>query len=188
MQNQERESISAYRPGFRIDARFHEMLMHDPESGPRLPQKTFLKLPEPVFPQYPEKLGDVRPDPRSVSSNGNLYRTRITPFILRRALRGWLYPYIRSRVSPGDFHPIVAFLFTEYKCNLDCHYCWAFNNQVKGMTESVARQSIDWLHDTGCRVLALMGGEVLFGRCSCTKSFTMPQNGASGFMSPPMAG
>jgi MoaA/NifB/PqqE/SkfB family radical SAM enzyme len=25
----------------------------------------------------------------------------------------------------------------------------------------VARRSIDWLHDTGCRVLALMGGEVL---------------------------
>jgi MoaA/NifB/PqqE/SkfB family radical SAM enzyme len=29
------------------------------------------------------------------------------------------------------------------------------------MTEDVARRSIDWLHDTGCRVLALMGGEVL---------------------------
>ena len=29
------------------------------------------------------------------------------------------------------------------------------------MSEDVARRSIDWLHDTGCRVLALMGGEVL---------------------------
>jgi MoaA/NifB/PqqE/SkfB family radical SAM enzyme len=29
------------------------------------------------------------------------------------------------------------------------------------MTEDTARRSIDWLHDTGCRVLALMGGEVL---------------------------
>ena len=29
------------------------------------------------------------------------------------------------------------------------------------MTEDIARRSIDWLHDTGCRVLALMGGEVL---------------------------
>ena len=29
------------------------------------------------------------------------------------------------------------------------------------MTEDVARRSIDWLHDNGCRVLALMGGEVL---------------------------
>jgi MoaA/NifB/PqqE/SkfB family radical SAM enzyme len=29
------------------------------------------------------------------------------------------------------------------------------------MTEDTARRAIDWLHDTGCRVLALMGGEVL---------------------------
>jgi MoaA/NifB/PqqE/SkfB family radical SAM enzyme len=29
------------------------------------------------------------------------------------------------------------------------------------MTEDVARRSIDWLYDHGCRVLALMGGEPL---------------------------
>jgi MoaA/NifB/PqqE/SkfB family radical SAM enzyme len=29
------------------------------------------------------------------------------------------------------------------------------------MSEEIARRSIDWLHDTGCRVLALMGGEPL---------------------------
>ncbi len=29
------------------------------------------------------------------------------------------------------------------------------------MTEDVARRSIDWLHDHGCRVLALIGGEPL---------------------------
>ena len=62
---------------------------------------------------------------------------------------------------PGEFHPITAYLFLDYKCNLDCWYCWAFNNKVKGMTEDVARRSIDWLHDHGCRVLALMGGEPL---------------------------
>jgi MoaA/NifB/PqqE/SkfB family radical SAM enzyme len=76
-------------------------------------------------------------------------------------MRGWLYPWVRSRVLPGDFHPMIAYLFTEWKCNLDCHYCWAFDNKVQGMTEDAARRSIDWLHDTGCRVLALMGGEVL---------------------------
>ena len=62
---------------------------------------------------------------------------------------------------PGEFHPITAYLFVDYKCNLDCWYCWAFNNKVKGMTEDVAKRSIDWLHDRGCRVLALMGGEPL---------------------------
>ena len=76
-------------------------------------------------------------------------------------MRGWLFPYIRSRVLPGDFHPITSYLFVEYKCNLDCWYCWAFDNKVKGMTEDTARRSIDWLHDHGCRVLALMGGEPL---------------------------
>ena len=29
------------------------------------------------------------------------------------------------------------------------------------MTEDIARRSIDWLYDHGCRVLALMGGEPL---------------------------
>lgn len=57
--------------------------------------------------------------------------------------------------------PIIAYLFTEYKCNLDCHYCWAFDNRVKSMTEETAKRSVDWLFSTDCRVLALMGGEVL---------------------------
>jgi len=76
-------------------------------------------------------------------------------------MRGWLFPYIRSRVTSGDFHPLIAYLFTEFKCNLDCHYCWAFDNKVKGMSEDTAKRSIDWLHSTGCRVLAYMGGEPL---------------------------
>ena len=76
-------------------------------------------------------------------------------------MQGWLFPYIRSRVTAGDFHPLIAYLFTEFKCNLDCHYCWAFDNKVKGMSEDMAKRSIDWLHGTGCRVLAYMGGEPL---------------------------
>jgi MoaA/NifB/PqqE/SkfB family radical SAM enzyme len=30
-----------------------------------------------------------------------------------------------------------------------------------GMSEDVARRSVDWLHDLGCRVVAIMGGEPL---------------------------
>lgn len=145
---------------FRLDAQIHDSLMRNSKPVISFPQKPSAKLPEPVFPRFPERLGDVAPDPRVVPAPGS-YRTRITPFEVGRAMRGWLYPYIRSRVLPGDFHPIIAYLFTEYKCNIDCHYCWAFNNQVQGMTEEVARNAIDWLHDIGCRVLALMGGEVL---------------------------
>jgi MoaA/NifB/PqqE/SkfB family radical SAM enzyme len=80
---------------------------------------------------------------------------------IRRAFRGWAVPWLKSRVQPGDFHPIIAYLFTEWKCNLDCHYCWAFDNGVKGMTEEIAKRSIDWLRESGAGVLALMGGEPL---------------------------
>jgi MoaA/NifB/PqqE/SkfB family radical SAM enzyme len=116
-------------------------------------------LPEPVFPQYPELL----PNPPDFFEQAHVppaHRRWSAPLIYR-AMRGWLFPYVRSRILPGDFHPIIAYLFTEYKCNLDCHYCWAYDNRVKGMTEDVARRSIDWLRDNGAGVLALMGGEPL---------------------------
>lgn len=158
---EQRESVTATRSAARIDAATHNLLMAGPRPAPLAPQGQPLTLPEPVFPQYPELLGDVEPDPKFLPKDGNPYRTRVTPFMFRRALRGWLYPYVRSVVLPGEFHPIIAYLFTEWKCNIDCHYCWAFDNQVKGMTEDTARRAIDWLHATGCRVLALMGGEVL---------------------------
>src|SRR5215469_13369568 len=134
---------------FRVDVQLHDLLVRKngpPKSlvpNPVQPQ-TF---PDPVFPSRPE-LANF-PDPAAVPDKrswpaGYIYKT----------MRGWLFPYMRSRLLPGDFHPIIAYLFTEWKCNLDCHYCWAFDNRVKGMTEDIARRSIDWLHDHGCRVLA----------------------------------
>ena len=140
-------------PKFRIDHDAHEQLRVLPSVGPQPPTEKGLTLPEPVFPQYPEKLLDPGPETPPEKRDW-------TPYAYR-SMRGWLFPYVRSRVLQGDFHPIIAYLFTEYKCNLDCWYCWAFNNKVKGMTEDTARQSIDWLYDHGCRVLALMGGEPL---------------------------
>ncbi len=64
--------------------------------------------------------------------------------MVARALRGCLVPYITSRVKADRFHPIISYLFTERKCNLDCHHSWAYNNREDGMTEHVARSSIDW--------------------------------------------
>jgi MoaA/NifB/PqqE/SkfB family radical SAM enzyme len=110
-------------------------------------------LPEPVFPQRPEFLTN-----EFWPGDGARHWTASQIY---HAARGWAFPYFKSRLLPGDFHPIVAYLFTEYKCNIDCHYCYSFNNKVKGMTEEVAKASIDWLHSTTCRVLALMGGEPL---------------------------
>lgn len=110
-------------------------------------------LPDPVFPQRPALLDDA-PWP------GDGERHWKAGHVVR-ALRGWALPYLKSRVLPGEFHPIIAYLFTEYKCNLSCKYCWAYDNRVKGMTEDTAKEAIDWLESTTCRVLALMGGEVL---------------------------
>ena len=51
-------------------------------------------LPIPPFPRHPEKCGDVEPDPKLLPRDGNSYRTSVTLPMIRRALRGWLYPYV----------------------------------------------------------------------------------------------
>jgi MoaA/NifB/PqqE/SkfB family radical SAM enzyme len=141
-------------PKFRIDVNIHSLLMNSPSVGPELPINQGVTLPEPIYPKFPEKLADAGPQTPPEKREWTFSQAY-------RSMQGWLFPYIRSRVLPGEFHPIIAYLFVEYKCNLDCWYCWAFNNKVKGMTEDTARRTIDWLHDRGCRVLALMGGEPL---------------------------
>src|SRR5262249_19294032 len=130
--------------------------LQDASARPRPPAfSTTAKgaLPDAAFPHRPELLTN---DPWP--GDGTRHWTRGQIY---HAMRGWAFPYVKSRLLPGEFHPIVGYLFTEYKCNLDCHYCYSFDNRVKGMTEEVARASIDWLHSTTCRVLALMGGEVI---------------------------
>ncbi len=148
---------------FRLDVPLHDLLTKYPgrPMAPPPPAAQPQALPKPVFPQRPELLNDEEPDFSHHNPNGSPYHRRWTAPLIYRAMRGWLFPYIKSRVLPGDFHPIIAYLFTEWKCNLDCHYCWAFDNSVKGMTEDAAKRSIDWLRSTSCRVLALMGGEPL---------------------------
>src|SRR5271166_6412362 len=108
-------------------------------------------LPNPVFPRNP-KLFHAQ-DADYLPKEGKRHYT--IPQIYHH-MRGWMFPYFRSRLLPGEFHPLITYLFTESKCNLDCHYCWAYDNRVAGMTEDVAKRSIDWLHSTSGRVLALM--------------------------------
>lgn len=138
---------------YRIDVAVNDLLRSSPD-GPVPPPWRGAILPDPVFPQRPDLLEDPGPETRPEQRHWSREA-------MARKFRGWLVPYLRSRFYPGDFHPITAYLFVEYKCNIDCWYCWSYNNQVKGMTEDVARRSIDWLYDHGCRVLALMGGEPL---------------------------
>ena len=147
---------------FRVDVQLDDLLKKPHTFRPSVPHEAkgaLEKLPEPVFPQRPELLTHVA----TVLGEPHIPPTRRhwSAALIYRAVRGWMFPYLKSRVLPGEFHPIICYLFTEYKCNLDCHYCWAFDNRVKGMSEDVAKRSIDWLHSTSCRVLALMGGEPL---------------------------
>jgi MoaA/NifB/PqqE/SkfB family radical SAM enzyme len=78
-----------------------------------------------------------------------------------RAIRRWVVPYLNSRIRPGEFRPVLCYLYTDWKCNIDCHYCFQYNNDQSGMTLETARSAIDWLKSVGCRVVPLMGGEPL---------------------------
>lgn len=150
-------------PSFRLDVQLHDLLTAAPPPKPLLPPlptAASRTLPEPVFPQHAELL-NLDDNYEEMLERAKQGRRKWTAPLVFRAMNGWLFPYVKSRVLPGDFHPIIAYLFTEWKCNLDCHYCWSFDNRIKGMTEEVARRSIDWLHSTTCRVLAFMGGEPL---------------------------
>ncbi len=139
---------------FRVDVVTNDLLMQANPQPPSPPKDNGRKLPEPVFPQFPEKLADPGPDRPPA-------RRKWTAEQILRATRGWLVPYLKSRVLPGEFHPITAYFFVEYKCNLDCWYCPSYDNTVKGMSEDIVRRSIDWLYASGGRVIALMGGEPL---------------------------
>src|SRR5580658_6555009 len=141
-------------PKFRIDVAINDLLTSTNQRPPAPAEAKGFSLPTPVYPQHLDRIGDTGPE---VPPEKRKWGVKD----VYRASRGWLLPYVRSRALPGEFHPITAYLFIEYKCNLDCWYCWSYNNNVKGMTEDVARRSIDWLHDHGCGVVALMGGEPL---------------------------
>ena len=110
---------------FRIDVDIHNLLMNTASSGPKPHEVTGAPFADPVFPQYLDLLQD--PGPEVIPQKRDWTYEQVW-----RKVRGWLFPYIRSRVLPGEFHPITAYLFVEYKCNLDCWYCWALQQQSQG--------------------------------------------------------
>jgi MoaA/NifB/PqqE/SkfB family radical SAM enzyme len=143
---QENLPVSSAAP-FRIDPKLHQIL-YTPESRATLeslPEPAV--LPEPVYPQHP--------NPKEMT------KSEYQKMNAKRTWKTWGMPYFKSRWYSDDLRPLIPYLFTEWKCNLDCHYCWSYNNKVKGMTEDVGKRSIDWLHSIGSRVIALMGGEPL---------------------------
>jgi MoaA/NifB/PqqE/SkfB family radical SAM enzyme len=143
---------------YRIDVKLHHELMelspgngHPASSAPKVADPAKVGLPLPVYPQ------------RTYSDDDEPSLVQYQRMNARRTWDAWAKPYFASRSLKNrkELRPIIAYLFTDYKCNLDCHYCWAYNNAVKGMTEEMAQRSVDWLESMGNRVLALMGGEPL---------------------------
>lgn len=139
---QERQPAETPLAPLRLNAALRRALKPSPrEPIPPAPSPSsgdLLSLPEPVYPQRPALLDE---NYRSTSEPYGVPGKRRWPApLLYRAMRGWLFPYVKSRVLPGQFHPIIAYLFTEFKCNIDCHYCWSFDNRVKGMTKDTARR------------------------------------------------
>jgi len=84
-------------------------------------------------------------------------RDRANGIACAERLAGPLSPHACSRATFTRSSPTCS----PNSSNLACRYCWAFDNHVKGVTEDTAIRASNWLHQTGCRVLALMGGEVL---------------------------
>jgi MoaA/NifB/PqqE/SkfB family radical SAM enzyme len=78
-----------------------------------------------------------------------------------RAFRRWVVPYLNSRIHCDEFRPVLCYLYTDWKCNIDCHYCFQYDNNQPGMSLETAKSAIDWLKSIGCRVIPLMGGEPL---------------------------
>jgi MoaA/NifB/PqqE/SkfB family radical SAM enzyme len=149
---------------FRLDVPLHELLKGSAARPAQqtVPHEQTQVLPEPVFPLHPELLHEL--DDEDIAAHEKVLRTgrrHWGPAKILHTMNGWMSPYFKSRLRRGDFQPIIAYLFTEWKCNLDCHYCWSYDNRIKGMTESTACRAIDWLYSTPCRVLAPTGGEPL---------------------------
>ncbi|MDA2925023.1 hypothetical protein MYX65_10315, partial [Acidobacteria bacterium AH-259-L09] len=127
--HQTQDTFTSTSP-FRIDVELHELLVEPRTRLTVEPAAADQRLPDPIFPQCPN--GDGEELSESKYQNLNAIRTALTLAV----------PYVKSRWHRSELRPIIPYLFTDYKCNLDCHYCWSFNNKVKGMTEDTARRSI----------------------------------------------
>jgi len=109
---------------FRLDVPLHNLLLQPSQRPVLHAREEIAALPEPVFPQHPELVHEL--DSTDIAAHEQVLNTGKRHWPVSRILqtmRGWMVPYFKSRVLPGDFQPIIAYLFTEWKCNLDCHYC-----------------------------------------------------------------
>ena len=102
-------------PPFRIAPQLHQILYKRPGRDKLEPTEDV--LPEPPYPQ--------RPDAREMTHKEYLKLNGV------RMWKTWGAPYFRSRSLKNrhSLRPIIPYLFTDWKCNLDCHYCWSYDKQ-----------------------------------------------------------
>ena len=89
---------------FRLDVTINDLLKRS--KSPRQPLAPLPEpktLPEPVFPQYPELLGSDNFVPHDFREP-----RRWKPADIYRHMQGWMFPWLKSRVLPGNFQPIIA--------------------------------------------------------------------------------
>ena len=82
-------------PKFRIDVNVHRLLMNSGSNGHELPLDKGKSLPEPIYPRFPEKLSDPGPETPPEHRGWTLPQAY-------HKMKGWLFPYVRSRLLPGD--------------------------------------------------------------------------------------
>ncbi len=95
------------------DVPLHDLLQKRPdhptlERAEREPQNS-LTLPSPVFPQHPALFHEL--DAADIAAHDTVLRTgkRHWPASkVLKTMKGWMFPYFKSRVLPGDFQPIIA--------------------------------------------------------------------------------
>src|SRR5580704_6000003 len=98
------EQQTEQAPNFRLDVPLHDLLTKPaPHSAGLQALGTPQTFPDPVFPQRPDLLGQVEegdawePPEKRKWTTGQIYH----------AMQGWPFPYVRSRVTTGDFHPLI---------------------------------------------------------------------------------
>src|SRR5262249_32956159 len=104
---------------FRLDVPLHSLLQNPSESPTQARDEhkplTSLVLPSPVFPQQPALLHEI--DAADIAAHETVLHTgkRHWPVAkVMKTMRGWMTPYFKSRILPGEFQPIIAYLFTEW--------------------------------------------------------------------------
>ena len=96
------EQHTEEQPSFRLDVPLHDLLTKPAGTPlglkPVGPPQNF---PDPVFPQYPELIGPIDTTNAWVPPE----KRNWTPGQIYHAMQGWLFPYVRSSATAGDFHP-----------------------------------------------------------------------------------